>query len=203
MTLTTITKSGVGTMEYPKELQVTAKQVLIAQYLDYVRAMISIQSGHTKTRGEVAGSGIKPWRQKGTGRARQGSTRSPHWRGGGVVFGPRTDQNDANPRMNQQMRKRAFLAIFSMLVKDKKVGVITDNTITAKELRSQIAKVNTDNYSIVLVAADRTATPLKGAKNIKGAQLYSVNRFGAQQMVGKSLVIFDHDAYEQLVKRYS
>lgn len=203
MTLITITKTGTGTMEYPKALQATARRDLIAQYLDYVRAMVSVQSGHTKTRGEVSGSGIKPWRQKGTGRARQGSTRSPHWRGGGVVFGPRTDQNDANPRMNQKMRKRAFLAILSKLVKDSKVAVVTDGDLTAKELRTQVQALNTDKYTVVLVAADRTVTPLKGAGNLERASIVSVNRFGAAQMTGKSLVIFDAAALDQLTKRYA
>jgi len=203
MTLTTITKSGVATMDYPAVLQATAKRELIAQYLDYVRAMVSVQAGNTKTRGEVAGSGIKPWKQKGTGRARQGSTRSPHWRGGGVTFGPRTDQNDANPRMNQKMRRRAFLAVLSKLVKDGKVGVVVDTEITPKELRSKLAEVNQSNDRLMLVAADRLATPLKGVSNLKDAQLYSVNRFGLQQMMGKALIIFDNAAFEQLVKRYS
>lgn len=203
MTLTTITKTGTGTMEYPKALQASARRDLITQYLDYVRTALSIQGGNTKTRGEVAGSGIKPWRQKGTGRARHGSTRSPQWRGGGVVFGPRTDLNNAKPRMNQQMRKRAFLAILSTLVKDGRVAVVTEEKLTPKELRSAVVEINKENRTVMLVAANRDATVLKGAANLEKSQVFSVNRFGAQQMTGKSIIILDAAALKQLEERYS
>lgn len=69
---------------------------------------------HVKTRGEISGGGKKPWKQKGTGRARHGSIRSPLWRGGGVVFGPRSDRNYSQ-KINKKMKKKAIL----MCVSDK------------------------------------------------------------------------------------
>ncbi len=203
MKLITITKSAVESTDYPKALQVAAKRSLIAQYIDYVRALVSIQAGNTKNRGEVSGSGIKPWRQKGTGRARQGSTRSPHWRGGGVVFGPRTELNNAEPRMNQKMRKQAFLAMLTLAAKNERVAVVTDDTIAAKELRARITEAKAAAKSVVLVANDRTKTSLKGAANLNGAELVSVNRFGAQQMGSNAFIIFDDAAFKTLEKRYS
>ncbi len=78
---------------------------------------------HTKNRGEVRGGGIKPWRQKGTGRARQGSIRSPLWVGGGVVFGPRKDRN-FKQKINKKMKRKALLMCLSDRARDEKIVLI-------------------------------------------------------------------------------
>ena len=75
---------------------------------------------HTKTRGEVRGGGKKPWKQKGTGRARHGSSRSPIWVGGGVTHGPRNDQN-FNRKINKKVKDKAFLTILSRKWKDGEI----------------------------------------------------------------------------------
>ncbi len=78
---------------------------------------------HTKNRGEVSGGGKKPWRQKGTGRARHGSSRSPIWKGGGVTFGPRNDQNFKR-KINKKMKIKAFATILSQKVRDNELILI-------------------------------------------------------------------------------
>ncbi len=90
------------------------------------QVMLSMQStarqpiAHTKTRGEVRGGGKKPWRQKGTGRARHGSTRSPLWVGGGVAHGPRNDKN-YDRKINKTMKAKAFFTLLSKKYKDGEV----------------------------------------------------------------------------------
>ncbi len=90
------------------------------------QVMVSMMSNarqpiaHTKTRGEVSGGGKKPWRQKGTGRARHGSTRSPIWVGGGVAHGPRNDKNYAR-KVNKAVKAKAFLTLLSKKWKDGEV----------------------------------------------------------------------------------
>jgi large subunit ribosomal protein L4 len=90
------------------------------------QVMLSMQStarqpiAHTKTRGEVRGGGKKPWRQKGTGRARHGSTRSPLWVGGGVAHGPRNDKN-YDRKVNKTMKAKAFLTLLSKKYKDGEI----------------------------------------------------------------------------------
>jgi large subunit ribosomal protein L4 len=78
---------------------------------------------HTKNRGEVRGGGIKPWRQKGTGRARQGSIRSPLWVGGGVVFGPTKNRN-FKQKINKKMKRKALLMCLSDRARDEKIVII-------------------------------------------------------------------------------
>jgi large subunit ribosomal protein L4 len=95
----------------------------------------------TKTRGEVAGGGKKPWRQKGTGRARQGSTRAPHWRGGGIVFGPKP--RDYHQDFPRKMRRLAMRSVLSAKLRDGEVVVIDNFTLPAPKTREMKAALTT------------------------------------------------------------
>lgn len=100
---------------------------------------------HTKTRGEVRGGGKKPWRQKGTGRARHGSTRSPLWVGGGVAHGPRNDKN-YDRKINKGMKAKAFLTLLSKKWRDGEVLFVdslsfaTPKTAEAKNILTSLSK---------------------------------------------------------------
>jgi large subunit ribosomal protein L4 len=93
----------------------------------------------TKTRDEVSGSGKKPWRQKGTGRARQGSIRSPQWRGGGIVFGP-TGQQNHDLKMNKKVRLLALKSILSIKAKEEAI-IVVDKLDFAKPSTHEMVKV--------------------------------------------------------------
>jgi len=93
----------------------------IKQVLEVKRACSRQGTSHSKTRGEVSGGGRKPWKQKGTGRARAGSNRSPIWRGGGITFGPQRTQK-FHKRINQKMLQLAHREIMSELTKQGKIG---------------------------------------------------------------------------------
>lgn len=100
---------------------------------------------HTKTRGEVRGGGKKPWRQKGTGRARHGSTRSPLWVGGGVAHGPRNDKN-YDRKINKGMKAKAFLTLLSKKWRDGEILFVdslafaTPKTAEAKNILTSLSK---------------------------------------------------------------
>lgn len=105
-----------------------------------------IPTAHTKNRGEVSGTGKKPWRQKGTGRARHGSRRSPIWVGGGVAHGPRNER-DYSRKINKKMKAKALFAVLSKKLQDGEVVFINDlsmrapKTSDAKKFMSAMAKV--------------------------------------------------------------
>ncbi len=112
------------------------------------QVMLSMQStarqpiAHTKTRGEVRGGGKKPWRQKGTGRARHGSTRSPLWVGGGVAHGPRNDKN-YDRKINKSMKVKAFLTALSRKYRDGEILFVDSLSIASPKTSAATAFLNT------------------------------------------------------------
>ena len=113
-----------GSIELPASLAATAKKGIATLFQAFLAERANARQGNaaTKNRARVAGGGAKPWKQKGTGRARQGSTRSPQWRHGGVVFGPNGRKYDQ--RMPEKMRKAAFGQAMSSRVADGRVLVL-------------------------------------------------------------------------------
>ncbi|MFH1402559.1 MAG: 50S ribosomal protein L4 [Patescibacteria group bacterium] len=99
---------------------------------------------HTKNRGEVSGGGKKPWRQKGTGRARHGSIRSPLWRGGGITFGPTKDKNYSK-KINKKMKIKAFYTVLAQKMRDKEILFVDD--IKFANIKTKEAKKVLENFS--------------------------------------------------------
>ncbi len=114
-----------GKVNLPEEIfGVKLNSNLIHQTYVAQEANARIAVAHTKTRGEVRGGGAKPWKQKGTGRARHGSIRSPLWIGGGITFGPRSDRNFSKNINKKQKQKALFMALTSKLT-DKEMVVVS------------------------------------------------------------------------------
>lgn len=117
---------------------------LVHQVMTGMMGNKRIPVAHTKNRGEVSGSGIKPWRQKGTGRARHGSRRSPIWVGGGVAHGPRNDK-DYSRKINKKMKTKALFTLLSRKWKDGEIIFIGDLTLRVpktKEAKSVITSLS-------------------------------------------------------------
>lgn len=122
---------------------------------------------HTKDRSEVRGGGKKPWRQKGTGRARHGSIRSPIWIGGGVTFGPRKDR-DYTKKINKKMKTKALFALLSKKAKEKEIVFLKDLTTDAKtkkavEALEALSKVK--GYERIAYKSGRRALVVTPEKN--------------------------------------
>lgn len=113
----------------PKIFDVKAKSSLVYQAAVAQMANMRQVLAHTKDRGEVRGGGRKPWRQKGTGRARHGSSRSPIWIGGGVTFGPRKDRN-FKQRINQKMKQKAIFMVLSDKVANENLLILDKLEVT-------------------------------------------------------------------------
>lgn len=158
-------KTSVASPKLPKEVfdvEVTNHELLKLAYDNYL-ANARLASATTKQRGEVRGGGKKPWRQKGTGRARFGSSRNPIWRGGGVVFGPRGNENYTK-KLSKTAKRVAVRQALTLASQAKKI-VIKDIKTTGKT--AEVAKFLTDNKleRRVLVVVDEKSPELMRATN--------------------------------------
>jgi len=190
-------KSGKVTI--PENLVIPLKPELIHQAYVYELSQRKYPTAQTKDRGEVRGSGRKPWRQKGTGRARAGSVRSPLWRGGGIIFGPSSKLN-FKKRIPRKQRKQAINAALSQEIRDKKIilvsGLIQKN-IKTKDFEEKITKLPIrGTILIILEKPDKIIQ--KSAKNIpyikvitaKGVNLIDLLNFDFIVITKKVLKIF-------------
>jgi large subunit ribosomal protein L4 len=124
----------------------------------------------TKTRSDVRGGGKKPWRQKGTGRARAGTTRSPIWRGGGIVFGPHP--RDYSYSIPKKVRKKAIISALSMKFKENKMLILKD--FPMEKISTRIFKGVFDLFSLkkaLFILDDNNAVLLKSSRNIKNVKM--------------------------------
>ena len=153
---------------------------LVHQVVTSMMSSARTPVAHTKNRGDVSGGGKKPWQQKGTGRARHGSTRSPIWIGGGVTHGPRNDKN-YDRKVNKKMKAKALYAILSRKYKDGQILFIDDisfakpKTKEAKEFLSALSKIS--GYSTLLSKKNNSAILAFSKKNI--ATEKSFHNFGS------------------------
>ncbi len=167
----------------------------------YVRQMANARLGthKTKSRGEVSGGGRKPWRQKGTGRARQGSIRSPQWVGGGKVHTPRP--RDYSQKMPRKMRRAALRSALSVKASDQEILVL-DDFVLSEPKTSQMAQVvgNLVGESSVLVIFpeknENYDLVARAANNIPDLKLLIANYMNIRDLLGFDKVIIQKDALD-------
>ena len=138
-------------------------------HLAVVRQLANNRQGtqKAKTRSEVSGGGRKPWRQKGTGHARQGSTRAPQWTGGGVVFAP--TPRDYSLKMNKKERRAALKSVLTSRVQENKLIVLDElklDEVKTKAMQNVLNNLNVSKAMVVL--ADNDANVVLSARNIPG-----------------------------------
>jgi len=185
----------------PTFLQIIVKPALIKQAVD---AHIShyFQSSNTKTRGEVKGGGRKPWRQKGTGRARQGSIRAPHFIGGGVVFGPKKNSNKTK-NILKSAKQKAILGILSNKIKNQKMILI--DKIELSEPKTKIAykqlNILVPENKKLLVLAKAENDQSKPFANIKGLEISFATSLNAYELLLAKKIIMTSAALDELEKK--
>jgi len=182
-------------------------QALIAQLANARRAIAD-----TKDRGEVRGGGRKPWRQKGTGRARAGSSRSPLWIGGGVTFGPTSDRNFSQ-KINKKMLAKAICMIFSDRVASRDMIIVDDLDIKegkTKELKAVVEGLLAAEIKGTPVARPRTviltgpsidSVKLAG-RNLPRIQVLNNQNINAVSLLKANKIIISQAAVLELQKRY-
>ncbi|WP_249029479.1 50S ribosomal protein L4 [Tannockella kyphosi] len=159
------------------------------------RASLRQGTHKVKNRTEVRGGGKKPWRQKGTGRARQGSTRSPQWVGGGVVFGPNTNRNYSF-KINRKVARLALKSALSTKVADEEfmaINTVSFETPKTKEMVKVLANLNCGKKTL-FVFDEICPTVARCAKNIPGVKLLDAKRVNVYDVLNSDKLIMTEAA---------
>ncbi|EAF1462763.1 50S ribosomal protein L4 [Listeria monocytogenes] len=162
------------------------------------RASLRQGTHKVKNRSEVRGGGRKPWRQKGTGRARQGSIRSPQWRGGGVVFGP-TPRSYAY-KLPKKVRRLAIKSILSSKVNEEKLVVLEGLTFDApktKEFAAFLKNISVDTKALIVVAGESENVELS-ARNLQGITVIPAESISVVEVAKHDKLIITKAAVEKV-----
>ena len=193
----------VGTMELNDAVfGVEINEHLV--HLAIVRQLANNRQGtqKAKTRSEVSGGGRKPWRQKGTGHARQGSIRAPQWTGGGVVFAP--VPRDYEVKMNKKERRAALKSALTSKVQENKL-VVVDSLALAEAKTKEMQKVLTNLKAdkALVVTADDDQKVVLSARNIADVQTATVNTINVYDVMKHSTVVVTKDAVASIEEVYA
>ncbi len=158
---------------------------------------------HTKTRSERRGGGRKPWRQKGTGRARAGSNRSPIWRKGGIIFGPRNTRN-FKVNLNRKLKKQAICMTLSDKVKAEELKVIDRLSLT--EFKTKKAEKILSNLSLdaktLIVLEKPIKSVIKSFANLANIKVINFNQLNVMDLVNYQSLLIVEPALTQITKLY-
>src|SRR5437867_12036489 len=166
-----------------------------------MRAARRSGSANTKSKADVDLSGAKPWRQKGTGRARAGYKSSPIWRGGGVVFGPKP--RDYSKKVSKSVRRLAFQKALSERISAGDVLTIDKFVVPELKTKSFVALLNkqTETGKVLLISDAFDETTLKSARNVKPVQLATASDVNTEHLLASEKILVTHKALEKLAER--
>ena len=166
-----------------------------------MRAARRSGSANTKSKADVNLSGAKPWRQKGTGRARAGYKSSPVWRGGGVVFGPKP--RDYTKKVSKTVRRLAFQKALTERIKAG--DVLTIDKFAVTEIKTKgfltLLKKQTDARKVLLISDSFDDNTYKSARNVKPVLLATANEVNTEQLLAFNKILITQGALEQIAQR--
>ena len=193
----------VGTMELNDAVfGVEINEHLV--HLAVVRQLANKRQGtqKAKTRSEVSGGGRKPWRQKGTGHARQGSIRAPQWTGGGVVFAP--VPRDYEVKMNKKERRAALKSALTSKVQDNKLVVVDSLALAGvktKEMQRVLTNLKAEKALVITASDDKNV--VLSARNIADVQTATVNTMNVYDVMKHNTVVVTKDAVASIEEVYA
>ena len=205
MAVATYTKAGAKAATPAKldktvfGVEVKSHQLLKDAYLAYT-AGGRTNNATTKKRGEVRGGGRKPWRQKGTGNARFGSSRNPIWRGGGVAFGPSGNENYTR-KLNTSAKRTALRQALSLAAKEDRIKVIESFALSdgkAKSAAALLAKLDAKGRTLVVVENKADANG-RATQNLTDTKLTQVNYLNVYDISNADVIIFEKPAVDAAV----
>lgn len=193
-----------GEMNLPKEIfDVPLKEDLLHQILVSSTSNQRQNSAHTKNRGEVRGGGRKPWRQKGTGRARHGSTRSPIWRGGGITHGPRNEKNYER-KIPKKMRRKALFMVLSQKARENLLVVLDElklNKPKTKIMASMMLKLPAAGKSTLVLYKEGNDIHL-AARNIERTGVLAARELNIVDLMNYKFLMMDKEAVKEIEKTF-
>jgi len=181
------------------EANKSAMHMVVVQYLANQRQ----GTKSTKTRAEVRGGGRKPWRQKGTGRARQGSIRSPQWRGGGVVFAPKP--RDYSFKINKKVKRLALKSALSVKLQENKIVVLDKlelARIKTKDFKQVMLNINLDSKALVVIN-NNDKNVILSARNLPDVKTTDANIINVYDILKYDKLIFTRDAVNKIQEVYA
>jgi len=189
----------------PKEVfavEVKNHELLKLAYDSYL-ASARLASATTKTRGEVRGGGKKPWKQKGTGRARFGSSRNPIWRGGGIVFGPLGNEN-YKKRISTQAKRQAIRQALTLANEAKKIHVLDVKATGKTADMAKYLEANKLDRKVLMVVNEKTPELLRSTNNLQNVLLVSTKYLSVYHILNADAIVISASSFpilkEWLVK---
>jgi len=200
--VTTASGGKAGTVDAPDDL------FGIEPNIPVMHQVVTAQLAHrragthsTKTRAEVAGGGAKPWRQKGTGRARQGSIRAPHFAGGGIVFGP--TPRHYTVKVNRKERRAALRAVLSVHAERSSLAILDPTNFDEPSTRAAAELLGdwSGRGAVLVVLAEEQARVALSFRNLPRVSVLSATGVGIADLVGAARVLMTEEALEQITAR--
>ena len=176
---------------------------LVHQITVSLQNNMRVYTAHTKNRGEVRGGGKKPWKQKGTGRARAGSNRSPIWRGGGITFGPRNERNYTR-KINKKMGNLALKMVLGAKLKDEELRCVEELKIAStktKEISKRLNEIKWNDKSVLILTSQKEDTIKKAVRNLPKVNLLIADNLNALDLLTHKFILIDKEAVKKLQER--
>jgi len=194
-----------GSTTLPKEIfGVDFNSDLVHQIVTALSANKRQVSAHTKDRSEVRGGGKKPWRQKGTGRARHGSIRSPLWKGGGVTHGPRVDRV-FEKEVPKKMRRKALFMVLSKKAETKQIIVLDKIDLAqgkTKEMATSLAKLPCKNATILIATPGYDKKIFLASRNIKNTSIEDARNLNILQILNHKYLLITKEAIKTIEETF-
>ena len=174
-------------------------EIVLKKAIDLQLASLRQGTHKTKTRAEVSGGGRKPYKQKGTGNARQGSIRSVQWVGGGIAFGP--VPRSYNKKQNRKERKLALKSAWSYKAKNNNLVVVDEiklETAKTKDMIKMLANLKLDGEKLLVVVKEYSENVILASRNLQNIMLLQANEVGVLDIVSAKKVLIENSALESI-----
>lgn len=194
----------VKDLQLSKDFEIALSPAELTLYVNYLRNALRSPIANTKNRGEVSGGGKKPFKQKGTGRARQGSSRSPLWVGGGVTFGPTSERN-FQIKINKSQKRRVILGVFGEAFKEKKVIALENLALSDPKTKDAVLLLNNVKAEgkITVIANEKDKNAFLAFRNLAGVTLMAPRKLDIINILSSNNIVLSVDSLDQIEELFS